>query len=64
MDFDESTWTKHGMQLLDDALFRLWQEEICEKTDVLGKAHDAAELAQRIANAERGIFEEEEEIAD
>jgi twitching motility protein PilT len=64
MNSSIQTGTKHGMQLLDDALFKLWQEETCEKTDVLSKAHDAAELTQRIANAERGIFEDEEEIAD
>ena len=58
------TGTKHGMQLLDDALFKLWQEEIVTREDVLGKANDPAELAQRIANAERGVFEEEEEIAN
>ncbi len=58
------TGTKHGMQLLDDALFKLWQEEIVTREDILGKANDPAELAQRIANAERGVFEEEEEIAN
>lgn len=57
------TGTKHGMQLLDDALFKLWQNEACTREDLLAKANDAVELAQRIANAERGIFEEEEEIA-
>ena len=58
------TGTKHGMQLLDDALFKLWQEEIVTREDILGKANDPAELAQRIANAERGVFEEEEEISN
>jgi len=58
------TGTKHGMQLLDDALFKLWQDDIAAREDLLGKANDAADLAERIANAERGVFEEKEEIAD
>jgi twitching motility protein PilT len=58
------TGTKHGMQLLDDALFKLWQDGIVTREDLLGKANDAADLAERIANAERGVFEEKEEIAD
>ena len=64
MNSSIQTGTKHGMQLLDDALFKLWQEETCEKVDVLSKANDSADLAQRISNAERGIFEEEEEIVN
>jgi len=59
-----TTGRKHGMQLLDDALFKLWQEQIVTREDILGKANDPAELAQRIAKAERGVFEEEEEIAN
>ena len=58
------TGAKHGMQLLDDALFKLWQEETCTREDVLGKANDAATLAQKIADAERGVFEEAEDIND
>lgn len=64
MNSSIQTGTKHGMQLLDDALFKLWQEEVCEKVEVLSKANDAAELAQRISNHERGVFEEEEEIVN
>ena len=58
------TGTKHGMQLLDDALFKLWQEDVVAREDILGKANDAAELAERIANAERGVFEDEEKIVE
>jgi twitching motility protein PilT len=58
------TGTKHGMQLLDDALFKLWQDDVVAREDLLGKANDPAELAERIANAERGVFEEEEQIVE
>ena len=58
------TGTKHGMQLLDDALFKLWQDGTVAREDLLGKANDAADLAERIANAERGVFEEEEQIVE
>ena len=58
------TGTKHGMQLLDDALFKLWQDDVVSREDILGKANDAAELAERIANAERGVFEEEDQIVE
>ena len=58
------TGTKHGMQLLDDALLKLWQEDVVAREDILGKANDAAELAERIANAERGVFEDEEKIVE
>ena len=52
------------MQLLDDALFKLWQDDVVAREDLLGKANDAADLAERIANAERGVFEEEEQIVE
>ena len=52
------------MQLLDDALFKLWQDDTVAREDLLGKANDAADLAERIANAERGVFEEEEKIVE
>jgi twitching motility protein PilT len=53
------TGHKHGMQLLDDHLFRLWKEQRCSREDVLGKANDPAELANKIANAEKGLLDEE-----
>jgi twitching motility protein PilT len=55
------TGHKLGMQLLDDHLFRLWRDGICEKKEVLLKANTAEELAARIAQAERGLFEGEGE---
>ncbi len=53
------TGTKHGMQLLDDHLFRLWKEEKVTKEDALVKANYADDLAKRFARAERGLFDDE-----
>ena len=55
------TGAKQGMILLDDSLFSLWKEQKCAKADVLAKAQSPDELSARIANAERGLFEEEDE---
>lgn len=52
------TGAKFGMNLMDDALFRLWQQEKCTVEDCLGKAHSADDLAKRIVNAKRGILDE------
>lgn len=52
------TGAKHGMQLMDDALFRLWKEEKCTLEDVLARAHNPDDLAKRVVNAKRGIEEE------
>lgn len=54
------TGAKQGMMSLDDSLFRLWHEQKCTKEDVLAKSHNPEELAARIANAERGLFDDEE----
>jgi twitching motility protein PilT len=55
------TGAKHGMQLMDDALFKLWKEEKCTIEDVLSKAANPDDLAKRIVNAKRGMEEEAEE---
>ena len=55
------TGAKYGMQLMDDALFKLWKEEKCTIEDVLSRAHNPDDLAKRIVNAKRGIEEEEPE---
>ena len=52
------TGAKLGMQLLDDHLFRLWNEKKVSEDDVLAKAQSVDDLAKRIANAKRGIYEE------
>lgn len=55
------TGHKLGMQLLDDHMFKLWQEGIVDKRDILAKANHPDELAAKIARAERGLLEDEEE---
>jgi len=55
------TSAKLGMQLLDDNLFRLWREKIVEKREVVFKANNPEDLQAKIARAERGVFEDEEE---
>ena len=56
------TGTKQGMQLLDDALFKLWRDDVVERDDVLAKSNDPAGLAEKIAKAERGLFDDEDDI--
>jgi twitching motility protein PilT len=57
------TGTKLGMQLLDDHLFRLWKDKKVKEEDVMYKCQSPADLEKRIADAKKGIFESEEEIA-
>jgi twitching motility protein PilT len=55
------TGTNKGMQLLDDHMFRIWQQGVVEKSEILLKANMQEALAQKIARAERGLLEDEEE---
>lgn len=55
------TGHKLGMQLLDDHLFRLWHSGMVEKDEVLLKSNAPDELAAKMARAERGLLEDEEE---
>jgi twitching motility protein PilT len=48
------------MFLLDESLFRLWKNDLCEKEEVLMRAQKPAELAARIAQAEKGAEDDEE----
>ena len=57
------TGTKLGMQLLDDHLFRLWKEKKVAEEEVMYKAQQPDDLMKRIADAKKGIFDNEEEIA-
>ncbi|MEX2213586.1 MAG: type IV pilus twitching motility protein PilT, partial [Phycisphaeraceae bacterium] len=52
------TGAKFGMQLMDDALLKLWREEKCTIEEILSKAHNPDELAKRIVNAQRGIMDD------
>jgi twitching motility protein PilT len=62
------TGRKHGMFLLDESLFRLWKDQLCDKEELLLKAAKPAELAAKIAQAERGMLEDgdddDEEVED
>jgi twitching motility protein PilT len=58
------TGQKKGMQLLDDHLFKLWKDGLCEKSDVLLRSVNNEELAFRIAKTERGMFEDDEEVRE
>src|SRR5213596_1880961 len=66
IDSSIQTGRKHGMFLLDESLFKLWKEGLVEKEEILLRSPKAAELATRIAQAEKGIFDEEgeEEVED
>ena len=55
------TGAKFGMQLMDDALFELWRDEMVTVEDVLAKAHRPDDLAQRIVTYKREVLEQEEE---
>ncbi|HSQ54259.1 MAG TPA: PilT/PilU family type 4a pilus ATPase [Gemmata sp.] len=61
IDSSIQTGRKHGMYLLDESLFRLWREDLCEKEEILLKSSRPTELAAKIAHAERGLDDEDEE---
>jgi twitching motility protein PilT len=55
------TGAKFGMQLMDDALFKMWHEEKVSLEDCLAKSHNPDELAKRVVNAKREMGEEDDE---
>jgi twitching motility protein PilT len=55
------TGKKYGMQLLDEALFNLWKNGICEQRDVVVRSNQPGELSQKIELAKKGLLQEEEE---
>jgi twitching motility protein PilT len=64
IDSSIQTGRKEGMFLLDESLFRLWKNDLCEKEEVLMRAQKPAELAARIAQAEKGAEDDEEGEVD
>ena len=50
------------MQLLDDHLFKLWQEGKSPRKKSLSRPISLEELQKRIANAERGLFDDEADV--
>jgi twitching motility protein PilT len=61
IDSSIQTGRKHGMFLLDEYLFKLWKDGVVEKEEVLMRAGKPQELAAKIAQAERGIFSDDED---
>ena len=57
------TGAKFGMMLLDDSLFKLWKEEKITAEDALQKANNPDDLATRIADAKRGLFDDDQDVA-
>ena len=55
------TGAKYGMQLLDDALFNLWRSGTIDKEDAILKCNKPADFLPRIAKAEKGMFDEDED---
>ncbi|MDA0835815.1 MAG: type IV pilus twitching motility protein PilT [Planctomycetota bacterium] len=55
------TGRKYGMQLLDDALFNLWKNGLCEERDVVVRSNQPGELKAKIAMAKKGLLEDEDE---
>lgn len=53
------TGAKKGMRLLDDSLFNLYHRGLCSKEDCLERAAYPDEFANRVAKAERGVFDDD-----
>jgi twitching motility protein PilT len=61
IDSSIQTGRKHGMFLLDESLFKLWKNGLVDKEECLLRASKPAELAAKVAQAEKGIYEDEED---
>src|SRR5437870_10301136 len=61
IDSSIQTGAKDGMFLMDDSLFRLWREGLCEKEEILLKCQKPLELADRIRAAEEGALDEDDD---
>src|SRR5712671_1838691 len=59
IDSSIQTGRKYGMFLLDESLFRLWKSDLVPKEEILLRASKPQELAAKISQAERGVFDEE-----
>ncbi|WP_298869409.1 type IV pilus twitching motility protein PilT [uncultured Gimesia sp.] len=58
------TGRKFGMQLLDDALYNLWKDGLCEEKDVVMRSNNPGELKAKIAMAKKGLLEDGDEDDD
>ncbi len=61
IDSSIQTGSKDGMFLMDDTLFKLWREGLCEKEEVLLKCQKPLELADRIRASEEGALDEDDD---
>ena len=48
-------------QLLDDALFNLWKNGLCEEEDVVLRSNQPGEFKARITRAKKGLLDDEPE---
>ena len=55
------TGKKYGMSLLDDALFNLWKNGLCDENPVIMKSNNPGKLHTKISRAKQGLFDEEGE---
>lgn len=58
------TGRKFGMILLDDSLFNLWKNGLCDENDVIMRSNNPGELRVRIDRAKRGIFDDDDDDDD
>lgn len=64
IDSSIQTGRKHGMFLLDESLFKLWRDQLCDKEECLLRSNKPAELAAKMAQYEKGALEEDEDYED
>ncbi len=64
IDSSIQTGRKYGMFLLDESLFKLWRDGQVDKEEVLMRASKPTDLAAKIAQAERGVYEDQDEDDD
>ena len=58
------TGRKYGMQLLDDHLFQLWKDGLCEEREVVMKSNLPDDLTHRINMAKKGLLDDEDDDFD
>ena len=58
------TGRKYGMQLLDDHLFQLWKNGLCEEMEVIFKSNLPDDLTHRINLAKKGQMSDEDDFFD
>ena len=52
------------MQLLDDHLFQLWKDGLCDEREVVTKSNLPDDLTHRIVLAKRGQLADDDEFFD